>query len=68
MQLLGENIISTGELSRNAGYDILKEKYAKEIDELIEEFQHEHEGEQRQHEEYMKQHPEQRSFEELPFQ
>ena len=57
------------------GYDILKEKYAKEINELIEEFQREHEEEQRQHEEYMKQHPEQKSleeqmkeFEELPFQ
>ena len=57
------------------GYEIIKKKYEKEIDELIEEFSKEHEEEQRQHEEYMKQHPNEPSLEEylsaleeLPFQ
>ena len=57
------------------GYEILKKKYAKEINELIEQFCREHEEEQREHEEYMKQHPNERtleeqllSMEELPFQ
>lgn len=57
------------------GYEIIKKKYEKEIDELIEEFSREHEEEQRQHEEYMKQHPDEQSLEEclaaleeLPFQ
>lgn len=57
------------------GYEILKKKYAKEIDALIEEFCREHEEEQREHEEYMKQHPNEKTleecmlaFEELPFQ
>ena len=57
------------------GYEIIKKKYEKEINELIEEFSREHEEEQRQHEEYMKQHPNEQSLEEylstleeLPFQ
>lgn len=57
------------------GYEILKKKYAKEINELIEQFCREHEEEQREHEEYMKQHPNEKtleeqllSMEELPFQ
>lgn len=56
------------------GYKILQKKYAKEIDELIEDFTRQHEEEQREHEEYMKQHPDEKtleevmlSFEELPF-
>ena len=56
------------------GYEILKKKYAKEIDDLIEAFTKQHEEEQREHEEYIKQHPEAKtleevmlSFEELPF-
>lgn len=57
------------------GYEILKKKYAKEIDALIEEFSREHEEEKRLHEEYQKQHPESKTLEEylisdveLPFQ
>ena len=56
------------------GYEILKKKYAKEIDDLIEAFTKQHEEEQREHEEYIKQHPDAKtleevmlSFEELPF-
>ena len=57
------------------GYEILKKKYAKEIDTLIEQFCKEHEEEQREHEEYIKQNPDEKpleeqlmSLEELPFQ
>ena len=57
------------------GYEIIKEKYAKEINELLEELQREHEEDQRLHEEYLKQHPNEQSLEEyllsieeLPFQ
>ena len=56
------------------GYEILKKKYAKEIDDLIEAFTKQHEEELREHEEYIKQHPDAKtleevmlSFEELPF-
>lgn len=57
------------------GYEILKEKYANEIDEFIEQSCREHEAEQREYEEYLKQHPHEKpleelllSLEELPFQ
>lgn len=57
------------------GYEIIKGKYEKEIEELIEDFRREHEEEQLQHEEYIKQHPNEQSLEEyllaleeLPFQ
>ena len=46
------------------GYENIKKKYEKEIDELIEELNREHEEEQHQHEEYMKQHPNEQSLEE----
>ena len=47
------------------GYEIIKKKYAKEIDEFIEQSCREHEEEQRELEEYKKLHPQEKSLEEL---
>ena len=47
------------------GYEIIKKKYTKEIDEFIEQSCREHEEEHRELDEYMKQHPHDKSLEEL---